>query len=58
MPLNRLRQFEAFTGASYISDYLCLAHGDKVVIRIASSKRPTTPTWPICTPALPMQCPC
>jgi len=39
MPLNRLRQFEAFSGASFISDYLCLAHGDKVVIRIASGKK-------------------
>ncbi len=39
MPLNRIRQFETFCGASYISDYLCLAHGNKVVIDIPTGKR-------------------
>jgi len=39
MPLNRLRQFEAFTGASFISDYLCMAQGDKVVIAIPCGKK-------------------
>jgi hypothetical protein len=33
MPLNRLRQFEAFCGCGYISEYLCVA-GGKVVIDI------------------------
>ena len=32
MPLNRIRQFEAFCGTTFVSDYLCLAHGDKVVV--------------------------
>lgn len=39
MPLNRIRQFEAFCGASYISEYLCLAHGGKVVIDIPAGKK-------------------
>ncbi|MFZ6775832.1 hypothetical protein ACO0LD_03300 [Undibacterium sp. Ji83W] len=38
MPLNRIRQFEAFCGATFVSDYLCLAHGDKVVVAIAAGK--------------------
>lgn len=39
MPLNRVRQFEEFAGASFISEYLCLAHGDKVVINIPAGKK-------------------
>jgi hypothetical protein len=33
MPLNRLRQFEAFCGCGYISEYLCAASG-KIVINV------------------------
>lgn len=39
MPLNRVRQFEAFCGASFVSDYLCTAAGNRVVIPIATGKR-------------------
>ncbi|WP_028536182.1 hypothetical protein [Paludibacterium yongneupense] len=39
MPLNRIRQFEAFSGVSFISEYLCLAHGNKVVIEIPLGKK-------------------
>lgn len=39
MPLNRIRQFETFCGASFISEYLCLAHGDKVVVAIPAGKK-------------------
>lgn len=39
MPLNRVRQFEAFCGKSFISEYLCLAHGDKLVVAIPSGKK-------------------
>lgn len=39
MPLNRIRQFENFSGASFISEYLCLAQGDKVVVAIPAGKR-------------------
>lgn len=39
MPLNRIRQFETFCGVSFISDYLCLAHGDKVVVSIPAGKK-------------------
>lgn len=39
MPLNRVRQFEAFCGATFISEYLCLAHGNKVVVDIACGKK-------------------
>ncbi len=39
MPLNKIRQFEHFCGASFISEYLCLAHGDKVVISIPLGKK-------------------
>lgn len=38
IPLNRVRQFEEFCGAGYVSEYLCLASGNKVVIGIASGK--------------------
>lgn len=39
MPLNRVRQFEAFCKASHISEYLCTAQGNKVVVAIASGKK-------------------
>lgn len=39
MPLNRVRQFEDFCGVSYVSEYLCLAHGDKVVVAIPAGKK-------------------
>lgn len=39
MPLNKIRQFETFCGASFISEYLCLAQGDKVVVAIPSGKK-------------------
>lgn len=39
MPLNKIRQFETFCGVSFISEYLCLAHGDKIVIAIPAGKK-------------------
>lgn len=39
MPLNKIRQFETFCGAAFISEYLCLAQGDKVVVAIPSGKK-------------------
>ncbi len=39
MPLNRLRQFETFCQASHISEYLCTAHGGRVVITIPTGKK-------------------
>lgn len=39
MPLNRVRQFEMFCGTSFISEYLCLAQGNKVVVAIPSGKK-------------------
>lgn len=39
MPLNKIRQFETFCGVAYISEYLCLAHGDKIVISIPAGKK-------------------
>lgn len=39
MPLNRIRQFEEFCGIAFISEYLCLAHGNKVVINIPAGKK-------------------
>lgn len=39
MPLNRIRQFEAFCEVSFISEYLCLAQGDKVVVSIPTGKK-------------------
>jgi hypothetical protein len=39
MPLNKIRQFETFCGCSFISDYLCVAHGNKVVISIPAGKK-------------------
>jgi len=39
MPSNRIRQFEAFCGCAFMSEYLCLAHGDKVVVSIPVGKK-------------------
>jgi predicted DNA-binding transcriptional regulator AlpA len=39
MPLNRIRQFETFCGKSFVSEYLCMAQGDKVVVTIPSGKK-------------------
>ncbi|MEX3630539.1 MAG: hypothetical protein VB138_14945 [Burkholderia sp.] len=40
MPLNRLLQFEEFCGARYISEFLCIANGRRVVIEIPTGRRP------------------
>lgn len=39
MPLNRVRQFEAFCKASHISEYLCTAQGSQVVVSIPMGKK-------------------
>lgn len=39
MPLNRVRQYETFCGVSFISEYLCIAQGDKVVVAIPAGKK-------------------
>lgn len=40
MPMNRVRQFEEFCGARYVSEYLCVADGRRVVIEIPTGRRP------------------
>ncbi|OXI36738.1 hypothetical protein [Burkholderia aenigmatica] len=40
MPLNRVRQFEEFCGARFISEYLCIADGRRIVIEIPTGRRP------------------
>ncbi|HDR9101569.1 TPA: hypothetical protein QDA86_004966 [Burkholderia vietnamiensis] len=40
MPLNRVRQFEEFCGARYVSEYLCIADGRRIVIEIPTGRRP------------------
>lgn len=40
MPLNRVRQFEEFCGARFISEYLCVADGHRIVIEIPTGRRP------------------
>lgn len=40
MPLNRVRQFEEFCDARFISQYLCVADGRRVVIEIPTGRRP------------------
>ncbi|RQY36566.1 hypothetical protein DF116_20455 [Burkholderia stagnalis] len=40
MPLNRVRQFEEFCGARFVSEYLCIADGHRVVIEIPTGRRP------------------
>lgn len=39
MPINRVRQFETFCAVSFVSEYLCLAQGGKVVVAIPSGKK-------------------
>ena len=39
MPLNRIRQFEDFCGIAFVSEYLCMARGDKVVVAIPAGKK-------------------
>jgi hypothetical protein len=39
MPLNKVRQFETFCGITLVSEYLCLAHGNKVVVAIPAGKK-------------------
>lgn len=39
MPLNKIRQFETFCGIALISEYLCVAHGDKVVVTIPLGRK-------------------
>ncbi|WP_257757347.1 hypothetical protein [Burkholderia glumae] len=41
MPLNRVMQFEEFCCARYISEYLCVANGRRVVIDIPTGRRPS-----------------
>lgn len=43
MPLNRIRQWEAFCGASHVSEYLRMAPGNRVVIDIPSGKKAGVP---------------
>ena len=40
MPLNRVLQFEEFCGARYVSEYLCVTDGRRVVIDIPTGRRP------------------
>jgi hypothetical protein len=40
LPLNRIAQFEALTGSRFISEYLSVLHGDRVVIEIPRDPRP------------------
>ncbi|MCP2041440.1 hypothetical protein L1281_002040 [Neisseria sp. HSC-16F19] len=42
MPLNRVAQFEALAGCRFISEYLCVMHGDKVVIDIPRGRKGKT----------------
>lgn len=39
MPLNRVPQFERLAGCHFISEYLCVMHGSKVVIDIPRGRR-------------------
>jgi hypothetical protein len=39
MPVNRIPQFELFCGVTFISEYLCLAQGNKVVVAIPTGKK-------------------
>lgn len=39
MPLNRVPQFEKLSGAHYISEYLCVMHGNRVVINIPRGRK-------------------
>lgn len=42
MPLNRVAQFEALAGCRFISEYLCVMHGDRVVIDIPRGRKSKT----------------
>ena len=42
LPLNRIAQFEALTGSRYISEYLSVLHGDRVVIEIPRGRKGST----------------
>nr|WP_225747741.1 putative phage tail protein [Eikenella sp. Marseille-P7795] len=39
LPLNRIAQFEALSGSRYISEYLSVLHGDRVVIEIPRGRK-------------------
>ena len=39
LPLNRIAQFEALTGSRYVSEYLSVLHGDRVVIEIPRGRK-------------------
>ena len=39
LPLNRLAQYEALTGSRFISEYLSVLHGDRVVIEIPRGRK-------------------
>ena len=39
LPLNRIAQFEALTGSRFISEYLSVLHGDRVVIEIPRGRK-------------------
>ena len=38
LPLNRIAQFEALTGSRFISEYLSVLHGNRVVIESARTQ--------------------
>ena len=39
LPLNRIAQFETLTGSRFISEYLSVLHGDRVVIEIPRGRK-------------------
>lgn len=39
MPLNRIAQFEALAGCHYVSEYLCIMGGNRVVINIPRGRK-------------------
>ena len=39
LPLNRIAQFEALTGSRFISEYLSVLHGDRVVMEIPRGRK-------------------
>jgi hypothetical protein len=41
MPANLIRQFEAFCGTGYVSEYLCTSGGGRVVIDIPTGRSAT-----------------
>ena len=46
LPLNRVAQFEALTGSRFISEYLSVLHGDRVVIEIPRGRKGKTMSLP------------